>query len=165
MKRTNMIQRWLAIYIMAFIAVFTSQAMAESQYKIQSTKTHKANIKIQQPIQIGMEVSGVTLDSAFFDKSSLQAFIILINRTPVTVNAEVGIALFDARGKLLATGIDVTGFSFTGDKVRAGDQKNVKLSFDKFLNDYSNVASFQLVFSVVEETRSKTGANVNNSDF
>lgn len=165
MKKTNIIRRGLAVFLMAFIAVFSSQTMAESQYKIQGSKTHKANIKIQQPIQIGMEVSGVALDSVFFDKSSQQAFIILMNRTPVAISAEVGIALFDARGKLLATGINVTGFSFTGDKVRAGDQKNVKLSFDKFLNDYSDVASFQLVFSVVEQTRNKTGADVNNSDF
>lgn len=165
MKKTNMIQRGLAVFLMTVIAAFSSQAMAEGQFKIQGSKSHKANIKTQQPIQIGMEVSGVALDSVFFDKSSLQAFVILMNRTPVAVSAEVGIALFDARGKLLATGIDVTGFSFTGDKVRAGDQKNVKLSFDKFLNDYSDVASFQLVFSVVEETKSKTGANVSNSDF
>jgi hypothetical protein len=165
MKKTNMIQRGLAVFLMAFIAAFSSQAMAEGQYKIQGSKSYKTNIKTQQPIQIGLEVSGVALDSVFFDKSTLQAFVILMNRTPVAVSAEVGIALFDARGKLLATGIDVTGFSFTGDKVRAGDQKNVKLSFDKFLNDYSDVASFQLVFSVVEETKNKTGANVNNSDF
>lgn len=165
MKKSSIIQRGLAVFLMAFMAAFSSQAMAEGQYKIQGSKNHKANIKIQQPIQIGMEVSGVALDSVFFDKSSLQAFVILMNRTPIAVSAEVGIALFDARGNLLATGIDVSGFSLTGDKVRAGNQKNVKLSFDKFLNDYSNVASFQLVFSVVEETKTKTGANVTNSDF
>lgn len=165
MKKTNMIQRGLAVILIAFVTGFGSQAMAAGQYKIQGSKSYKANIKTQQPIQIGMEVSGVALDSVFFDKSSLQGFVILMNRTPVAVSAEVGISLFDARGKLLATGIDVTGFSFTGDKVRAGDQKNVKLSFDKFLNDYSDVASFQLVFSVVEETADKSGANVSNSDF
>lgn len=165
MKKTNIAQRALAVFLMTFIAAFSSQTMAEGQYKIQGSKSHKANIKIQQPIQVGMEVSGVALDSVFFDKSTLQAFIILMNRTPVAVSSEVGIALFDARGKLLATGIDVSGFSFTGNKVRAGSQKNVKLSFDKFLNNYADVASFQLVFSVVEETSDKSGANVNNSDF
>lgn len=160
-----MIQRGLAVFLMALIAALSSQAMADDQYKTQGSKSYKANIKTQRPIQIGMEVSGVALDSVFFDKGTLQAFVILMNRTPVEVRAEVGIALFDARGKLLATGIDVTGFSFTGDKVRAGDQKNVKLSFDKFLNDYSNVASFQLVFSVAEQSNDKSGANVSDSDF
>ena len=154
-----------ALFSLLSISAFTT-ASAEPQYNVTTAKNYYAKFKAQQPIDIGLDVHGVKLDSVFFDKSNLQAFIILMNRTPVAVSAEVGVSVFDSKGKLIASGIDVTGFSFTGDKVDPGKQKNVKLSFDKFLNDFSNAATFQLVFSIYEEVVSKSsGASTSDDDF
>ena len=112
------------------------------------TSTFSAAIKVQEPIDLNMEVGGVKLSSVFFDPDKMQAFVILQNRTPIAVTPKVGIALFDAKGKMLATGLDVTAFSFSGEKVSPGDQKNIELSFAKFINEFTNAASFQVVLSL-----------------
>jgi len=165
--RANLIKTTVlaALFSLLSLSAFTN-ASAESQYNVSTAKNYYAKFKAQQPIDIGLDVHGVKLDSIFFDKSTLQAFIILMNRTPVAVSAEVGVSIFDSKGKLIASGIDVTGFSFTGDKVDPGKQKNIKLSFDKFINDYSDAATFQLVFSIYEEVVSKSsGSSVSDDDF
>ena len=77
----------------------------------------------------------------------MEALFIFWNRTPATVRPEVGIALFDKSGKLLGTGYQRE--SLRRRAVRSGKQMNYKLHFDKFIDDYSKVASFQLVFSIV----------------
>jgi hypothetical protein len=130
------------------LSSLSTVALADTGYEVAASKTYSSRIKLQQPIDVNLEVNGVKLDSVFFDKEKVQAFVILLNRTPSSVSPKVGISLFDAKGKLLATGVDVTGFSFSGDNISAGDQKNIELSFGKFINDYKNVNSFQLVFSL-----------------
>ncbi|PIE43020.1 MAG: hypothetical protein CSA50_07445 [Gammaproteobacteria bacterium] len=142
--------------VLVVFSLLTSQSsLAEDGYKVVASKTFSTRLKTQQPIDIGLEVNGVRLNSIFFDKDKMEAFLIFRNRTPVKVTTEVGVALFDSSGKLVATGIDVTGFSFSGDSVGAGEQKNVKLAFARFINDYSEARSFQLVFTIVEADAKK----------
>lgn len=148
----------------ALVAVQTPLAAAESGYEVTASRTYSSSMKLQQPIDVNMEVSGVKLDSVFFDKDKLQAFIIIINRTPTPVYPKVGISLFDNRGKLIATGIDVTGFNFSGDKVGAGKQKNIELSFSKFINDFNNASSFQMVFALGKDKAPPPGSKPATSD-
>lgn len=138
----------LGILLALLLTGFTPAALADAEYIVTASKTFSGAFKPQEPIDVNLEVSGVRLGSVFFDEDKIQAFIILNNRTPIAVNPKVGVSLFDAKGKLLATGIDASSFSFTGDKISAGDQKNVELAFGKFINDFKDVASFQLVFSL-----------------
>jgi len=148
------------------VTLFSCQlSYAQDGYNVVASKNFSTKLKTQQPIDIDLEVNGVRLNSVFFDNDKLEAFLILQNRTPAKVTTEVGVALFDSKGKLVATGIDVSEFSFSGDTIDAGDHKNVKLAFPKFINDYSQAKTFQLVFSIVEpEMTAKTYKPTNNVD-
>lgn len=151
----------LGIYIILLISTIMSTATA-SGYEVNSTKNYYAKFIAQTPIDVGLDVNGVKLDSVFFDKNAMQAFLILRNRTPVSANPTVGVSVFDKKGKMIATGIDVTEFSFTGESISAGNQKNIKLSLNKFINDFNDADSFQIVFSLGKY--SNTSADNNSVD-
>lgn len=161
MQKKNSLLRLMGIVLL--LTVFSSSAIA-SGYDVASAKNYTAKIQLQSPIDINLEVNGVKLDSIFFDREKLEAFVILRNRTPSSVNPNVGVALFDKKGKLLATGIDSTGFSFTGGDIDAGDQKNFKLDFSRYINDYKKVSKFQLVFSLGKEKKEKSSDDASSSD-
>lgn len=148
------------------ISIFSANAIADGKYDVTSVKNYSTEFKSNQPIDVNLDVSGVKLDSVFFEAKNLQAFVILRNRTPVSVNPTVGVSLFDSQNKLIATGIDTTDFSFTGDSISAGEQKNIKLSFDRFINDYKEVASFKLVYSLgAERATTSSGSSSRDEDF
>ena len=156
-----------SISFILLISVF-SNVSATPLYNTTASKNFHSAFKAQQPIDIGFSVNGVKLDSIFFDKKTRQGFIILVNRTPAAVTTEIGVSIFDSKGKIIASGIDISGFSFSGDHIDPGEQKNVKLSFDKHLNDYSKAATFQLVFSMYEEIQTKSSGSTdisNDEDF
>ena len=134
-----------------FVLLFTlsTGAMsAEQEFEVQGALSYSDKMVTNRPIDVGLEVRGVRLESVYFSEN-MEALVILWNKTPATVRPEVGIALFDKAGKLLATGY--VKFSIKPTTVRAGKQKNYKLHFDKFVNNYSNVDSFQIVFSIVKQ--------------
>jgi hypothetical protein len=137
-----------ALLTVVLLVGLSSGAIADTGYIVSASSTFSADFRPQEPITVSMEVRGVMLGSVFFDDAKMNGFLILQNRTPISVTPKVGVSLYDGTGKLIATGIDVTPFSFSGDDIRPGDQKNIELSFGKFINDYSNVKKFQIVLSV-----------------
>jgi len=131
------------------ILLFTLSAGAVSaanKFGVIEAQSFSGKMASNKPIDVGIEVSGIKLESIYFS-DNMEAMIILWNRTPATARPEVGVALFDKSGKLLGTGYQSNSIRRT--TVRAGKQMNYTLHFDKFVNDYSKVASFQLIFSVV----------------
>jgi hypothetical protein len=132
------------------ILLFTLSAGAVSaatKFEVIEALSFSGKMTGNNPVDVGLEVRGVKLESVYFG-DKMEALFIFWNRSPATVRPEVGIALFDKSGKLLATGSDQSG-SLRRMTVRSGKQMNYKLHFDKFIDDYSKVASFQLVFSIV----------------
>lgn len=146
MKKIAHLPRNLLMAVL--LAGLSPVALAGTGYEVSGSSTFASDIKLQMPIDVNLDVNGVKLGSVFFDTDKVHAFVILQNRTPIAVSPKVGVSLFDAAGKLLATGVDVTPFSFSGDNVGPGKQKNVELDFSKFINSYENVGSFQVVFSI-----------------
>ncbi|PID43919.1 MAG: hypothetical protein CSB48_03805 [Proteobacteria bacterium] len=137
-------------FLFVFSLLASPLSLAGDGYQVVASKTITKQLGVQRPIDLDLEVNGVRLSSVFFDKNKLEAFLILQNRTPERVTTEVGIGLFDRNGRLVATGIDASGFSFSGDSIDAGGQKNVKLAFPKFINEFSEARTFQLVFTIIE---------------
>jgi len=151
------------VIIALLLSVFSTVAIA-GKYEVIGSKNYFAKIKVHSPIDVNLEVSGVKLDSIFFDKNHIQAFVILRNRTPVSVNPTVGVSVFDKAGKMIASGIDISEFSFTGDGIDPGEQKNIKLGLNKFISDFKDADSFQLVFSLGREITTGGGDSRGDED-
>ena len=135
------------LLVISLLTLSAGAVSAATKFEVIEAQSFSSKMIGNIPIDVGLEVRGVKLESVYFD-DNLQALAIFWNRSPNTVRPEVGIALFDKSGKLLGTG-------YQGDAIRrkavgAGKKMNYKLYFDKFISDYSKVASFKLVFSIIE---------------
>ncbi|MEE9447432.1 MAG: hypothetical protein V3V09_05700 [Arenicellales bacterium] len=109
--------------------------------------TTNGAVVINQPIDLNMNIMGVKAESIYFGEK--EALVILWNRTPTSVKAYLGLALFDSAGKIMGTGtIRIKNVLNLGG-IRSGKQKSYRLNYDKFINNIENVSSYQLVFSVV----------------
>ncbi len=130
------------------LLLFLPTVVLAASYEVSSVKTYSAPMKAGQPLDVGLEVKGVKLESIFFDQNQ-EALLILWNKTPTKVRPEIGVALFDNKGRLLATGYRTKRVG--AQMIRPGKQKNYRLKFDKFIEDYTKVAKFQLVFSLINK--------------
>ena len=144
--------------------IFSTQAFsAEKRLTVLASKNVTGKFVAQKPIDINIDVNGVKLDSIYFDTKKLQAFIILRNRTPSTVTPKVGLAIFGDKNKLIASGEDAKGFSFSSDNIGAGEQKNINLAIGSFLNDFKKAKRFQIVFSIIDQPK-EVEESVSNQD-
>ncbi|MBL4865262.1 MAG: hypothetical protein JKY67_02670 [Pseudomonadales bacterium] len=147
--------------LITFVLIFTSHAVfAATKSEVVGSLTYSHKMAPATPIDIGLELQGVKVESIYFSEN-MEALAILWNKTPMTVRPEIGVALFDKSGKLIGTG--QSSAKFKSSSIRAGKQKNYTLQFDKFLNDYKNVAKFQLIFSIVEK-KADSSKNSRDSD-
>ena len=65
--------------------------------------TTNGAVVINQPIDLNMNIMGVKAESIYFGEK--EALVILWgNRTPTSVKAYLGLALFDSAGKIMGTG-------------------------------------------------------------
>lgn len=137
------------VYGVISLAIFFAPVgvYAKSKTEILGAVSYQRSMIAGTPIEVGIRLKGVKLESIFFGKN--EALVILWNKTPESVKPNIGIALFDRRGKLVATGFDSRTFKMP---LRAGKQGNYKLRFDKFISNYKAVASFKLVFSLTKTT-------------
>ena len=106
--------------------------------------THVGRVVLDKPIEIGKDNKGVKLETITF--SGDEAIVIIWNRTPASVKAHVGLALYDKRNFLLAAESDAASFTRTFTNIRAGKQANFKIKFDKFVPNFKEVAKYALVF-------------------
>lgn len=146
MRFDSIIKPITQLLIISLFTLSAGAVSAANKYEVIEAQSFSSKMTGNTPIDVGLEVRGVKLESVYFG-DNMQALLIFWNRSPTTVRPEVGIALFDKSGKLLGTG-------YQGDAIRrkavgAGKKMNYKLYFDKFISDYSKVASFKLVFSIV----------------
>ena len=146
MRFASAIKPITQLLIILLFTLSASAVSAANKFEVQGTLTYSGTMAGNIPIDVGLEVLGVKLESVYFSEN-MSVLVILWNRTPNTVRPEVGIALYDKSGKLLGTGYQ--SYSIGRTTVRGGKQMNYWLHFDKFINDYSNVARFELVFSIV----------------
>lgn len=156
--KPKLVNRLFTRTLIAFLLILsTGTAVAATKNEVKGSITYSHKMVTGSPIDVGLEVRGVKLESLYFSEN-MEALVILWNKTPVSVHPEVGIALFDKSGKLLGTGTKSSKLGSSN--VRAGKQKNYTLQFDRFMNDYSKVAKFQLIFSIIEK---KTGSSSKGS--
>ena len=146
MKIASNIKSITQLLIISLFTLSAGAVSAASKFEVIEAQSFSGKMTGNTPIDVGLEVRGVRLESVYFG-DNLEALLIFWNRSPATVRPEVGIALFDKSGKLLGTGYQSD--SLRRRAVRSGKQMNYKLHFDKFIDGYSKVASFQLVFSIV----------------
>ena len=147
MRIASAIKSITQLLIILLFTLSAGAVSAATKFEVIEARSFSGKMAGNIPIDVGLEVRGVKLESVYFG-DNMEALFIFWNRTPATVRPEVGIALFDKSGKLLGTGYQRD--SIRRRAVRSGKQMNYKLHFDKFIDDYSKVASFQLVFSIVE---------------
>lgn len=106
----------------------------------------KGVVVINQPIDVGMTVQGIKVESIYFDKK--EALVILWNRTPKSAKTNLGLALFDKEGKLMGIGNFKSNDLLATTTVRSGKQAKFELNYEKFINDVEKVSSYQLVLSL-----------------
>ena len=143
-----MVKKKVILYVLFAVAVALIVgpiAMADEGEKIKTF--HRAswagNVVMDKPIEIAKDIQGVKVESIYF--SGDQALIIVWNRTPKLVKANVGVALFDQHNNLLASEADSHPIG-----IRSGKQGNFKIKFKKFLADCKEAARFHLVFVIVK---------------
>ncbi len=106
--------------------------------------THTGNVVAGKLIEIGRDLKGVKLEAVTF--SGDEAVVVVWNRTPSSVTAHVGIALYDKKNRLIAAESDSQSFTRTFTKIRSGKTANFKIKFGKFMSNFKNAARFRLVF-------------------
>ncbi|EDY86094.1 hypothetical protein GP5015_2004 [gamma proteobacterium HTCC5015] len=128
-------------------------AQAAGNVTVGASKPFYSKFAANTPIDINLQVQGVTLGSIYFSQGDRSALAIVQNKTPAVVTPKVGVSLYDAKGNLLAVGEYKKQGVFSNDSVKAGEQANINLDFSGFVNDYSKVATFKLVFSVTQKAK------------
>jgi len=146
MRIASNIKSITQLLIISLFTLSAGSVSAATGFEVIEAQSFSGKMTSNTPIDVGLEVRGVKLESVYFG-DNVEALLIFWNRSPATVRPEVGIALFDKSGKLLGTGYPSA--SPRRKAVRSGKQMNYKLHFDKFISDYSKVASFKLVYSIV----------------
>lgn len=107
--------------------------------------THSGKVVVGKSMQIGRDHQGVKLEAITF--FGAEATVIVWNRTPNGVTGHVGIALYDAKNRLIAAESDSTSMMRKVTKIRPGKQANFKVKFKKFLPNFKGVAKYRLVFT------------------
>ena len=110
--------------------------------------SHTGKVIVDKPVELALDHKGVKLESISF--SGDEALVIVWNRTPKAVKGHIGIALFDAKGRLVAAESDAQSVTRAIASIRSGKQTNFKVRFKKFLSDFEGVAQYRLVFAIVE---------------
>lgn len=103
-------------------------------------------VTLNQPLPTPVEVDGVKVESVFF--SGDEALVIIWNKGTHSVDVALGLALFDGKGRLLATGRDVSGLRLGGNGVRPGRQATFRFAFDDFVGNVGNARTFQLALAL-----------------
>ena len=139
---TTRIRLWVAL-LLAIVIFPVTLVMAEEKAKTFYPVSYGGNMVVDKTVEIGIDHRGVKVEAITF--SGTEALLVTWNRTPNSVKASAGVALFDDKNRLVAAESD----SRPGG-IRSGKQGNFKISFKKYLADFSSVARFQVVF-VIEE--------------
>ena len=135
----------LSIFFLALAAMVLVPVTADAEKETTLHRlTHVGRVVLDHPIEIGKDNKGVKLETITF--SGDEAIVIIWNRTPASVKAHVGLALYDKRNYLLAAESDAASFTRTFTNIRAGKQANFKIKFDKFMPNFKGVAKYALVF-------------------
>jgi hypothetical protein len=133
---------WVAA-LLAIVIFPVPAVTGEQKTKTFHPVSYTGKMLVDKTIEIGIDHRGVKLEAITF--SGDEALLVTWNRTPNGVKASAGVALFDAQNRLVAAESD----SRPGG-IRSGKQGNFKISFKKYLTDFSSVARFHVVF-VIEE--------------
>jgi hypothetical protein len=134
---------WCVVLALA-VAWVGGTALAQEEEKIKTyyRLAHSGSLAVNKPIEIGADLRGIKLESTYFTDN--EVLVVVWNRTPVTAHINVGVALFDAKGNLMAA---EAASKMLG--VRSGKQGNFKVKFKKFLSDFTGVAQFKVVMALV----------------
>lgn len=146
----SMTTKIISVWLLGVMALGSVQAAGNTT--VDASQSFYSKFAANTPVDINLQVRGVTLGSIYFNASDRSALAIVQNKTPMVVVPKVGISLHDAKGNLLAVGEAVKKGLFSNESVKAGEQSNINLDFSSFVNDFSKVSTFKLVFSVAEKT-------------
>ena len=139
----------LSFLVLAVTAVFTIPgAKAAEAPENFSRISHTGRAIADKPVKLALDHKGVKLKSIGF--SGNQALVIVWNRTPKAVKGNIGIALFDPKGRLVAAESDAQSVTRAIASIRSGKQTSFKVRFKKFLSGFEGVARYRLVFAIVE---------------
>jgi hypothetical protein len=134
----------LALLLGVMMLVPMAGAVGDEKPKTYYRASYSGKMLVDKPIDIGIDLKGVKLESIFFSKN--EALVIVWNRTPSRVKANVAIALFNDKNQLVAAGAE----SSKPIGIRSGKQANYKFKFKDFTSGLKNVSRFHLVFVVVK---------------
>lgn len=134
----------LALLVIVMMLFPMAVALGDEKPKTYYRVSYSGNVFVDKPIDIGLDLKGVKLESIFFSKN--EALVIVWNRTPNRVKAHVAVALFDDKNRLVAAGAE----SSKPIGIRSGKQANYKFKFKDFTSDLKKVPRFYLAFVVVE---------------
>lgn len=135
------------------LLVVLGSVQAAEDAKVDASKSFYSKFAANTPIDVNLQVQGVSLNSVYFSQGDRTALAIVQNKTPQVVTPKVGVSLYDSKGNLLAVGEYKKQGVFSSESVKAGEQNNVHLDFSGFVNDFNKVANFKLVFSVTAQQR------------
>ena len=134
----------IALLLAAMMVVPMSVATGDEKPKTYHRFSYSGKILVDKPIEIGIDLKGVKLESIFF--SGNEALVIVWNRTPSRVKAYVAIALFDDKNQLI--GAEAASSKPIG--IRSGKPANYNFKFKNFISDFEGVSRFHLVFVIVK---------------
>ena len=134
----------LVLLLVAMMVFPMTIAIGDEKPKTYHRVSYSGKMLVDTPIDIGIDLKGVKLESIFF--SGNEALAIVWNRTPSRVKAYVAIALFDDKNRLIAA--DAESSKPIG--IRSGKQANYNFKFKNFISDFKGVSRFHLVFVVVK---------------
>ena len=108
---------------------------------------------MDKPLLPKFDVLSVEVESIIFNPDRQLAIATLINNSNVYITPKLGVALMDGNGVLIAVA-DSQKANFL-DKARLGptSQRQLKLDFSGYINDFSRVKQVKLVFSVLQQSK------------
>ncbi|MFQ5937478.1 MAG: hypothetical protein ACE5LB_13830 [Acidiferrobacterales bacterium] len=135
----------LSVFVLALAALIVIPMNVDAKKARQMYRvSHVGRVITDKPIEIGVDNKGVKLETITFTGD--EATIIVWNRTPHSVKAHIGLALYSKKNFLLAASSDSASFTRTFTQIRAGKQANFKIKFEKFMHSFDGVSKYALVF-------------------
>ncbi|MDH3670686.1 MAG: hypothetical protein OES46_05910 [Gammaproteobacteria bacterium] len=135
-----------AFFLIAMIVPMALSAATEKAKSVNYSRiTHGGKVVVGKSMDIGRDHKGIKLEAISF--SGDEAIVIVWNKRPTGVSGHVGIALYDAKNRLIAAESDSMSMVRKVTKIRSGKQANFRVKFKKFLPNFKGVAQYRLVFT------------------
>ncbi|NRB39628.1 MAG: hypothetical protein HRU20_14355 [Pseudomonadales bacterium] len=139
-----------------FFVFFLSMAAYGGIDVIDASISKSYALTTEKTIKPELSILSVDLKTLTFEQGSTLAIAKLVNHNSVELTPKVGIALYDENNNLLAVAESKKYAVLSKSRIKPGKETKLKFDFSTHLNNFDQVKTVHIVFSIVLKTEKST---------